>query len=182
MAASDTKPETEAPAAKAAGTPAAPPAAGGLHPLARLRGEMDRLFDEMLGSRRWPLSWAEDFGRMPLAGGHGLIDVKTDVSETEDAIEIVAEMPGVAEDEVEIELAGDLLTIKGEKKQESEEKKKDYYRCERSFGSFQRSFAVPESVDRDAVSADFDKGILRVTLPKKPEAKAAAKKIPVGKK
>ncbi len=181
MSASETNPNSDV-SRKPAEAPAHTAAGGMVHPLARLRGEMDRLFDEMLGGRRWPMSLVEDLGRPAPSSGNGLLEVKTDVSETEDAIEIVAEMPGVAEEDIGIELSGELLTIKGEKKQETEEKKKDYYRCERSFGSFQRSFAVPPSVDRDAIAADFDKGVLHVTMPKKPEAKGQAKKIPLGRK
>jgi HSP20 family protein len=71
------------------------------------------------------------------------------------------------------------LTIKGEKQEEKEEKKKDYYLHERHFGSFERSFDVPEGVDADKIEANFKKGVLTVTLPKKPEAQKPAKKIEV---
>jgi HSP20 family protein len=131
---------------------------------------MDRLFDDFWSGRRWPLA----------GEGPGGLEVRTDVAETEDAIEIAAEMPGVAESDVTVELSDGVLTVRGEKRQESEEKKKDRYRCERSYGSFQRAFAVPEAVDVDAIRAEFDKGVLRLTLPKKPEAKATARRIPVG--
>ncbi len=159
------------------------PATGMFYPLARLREDVDRLFDDVFSGRRWPLGRAaEEWGRVPSyfsVAGSGLIDVKMDISETPDAIEITAEMPGVGEEDVDIELTGGMLTIKGEKKQESEEKKKDYYRSERTYGSFQRSFGVPDSIDTDKIEARFDKGVLHVTLPKKPEAKAESKKIPV---
>jgi HSP20 family protein len=163
--------------------------AGGGHPLSRLRSDMDRLFEDFLG-RRWPALWGgplvgATMERMPSyfggAAGDGLIDVKMDIAETEDAIEITAEMPGVPEEDLDVELAGGVLTIRGEKKQSHEEKQKDFYRCERSYGSFQRAFGVPESVDAEKIEAMFDKGVLHVTLPKKAEAKAKAKKIPVGK-
>jgi len=71
------------------------------------------------------------------------------------------------------------MTIKGEKQEEKEEKKKDYYLHERSFGSFQRSFELPESVDPDNIEASFKKGVLTVTLPKKLEAQKLTKKIEV---
>ena len=80
---------------------------------------------------------------------------------------------------VEVKVANGVLTIKGEKNEEKEEKKKDYYLRERNFGSFERSFQVPDGVDRDKIEASFKKGVLTVTLPKKPEAQKAAKKIAV---
>ena len=157
---------------------------GMLYPLTRLREDVDRMFDDFFSGRRWPLGRAaEDWGRLPshfAVAGRGLIDVKLDISETPEAIEIAAEMPGVGEEDVEIELSGSVLTIKGEKTQQSEDKEKDYYRCERSYGSFQRSFGVPDSIDGDGIEAKFDKGVLHIVMPKKPEAKTEAKKIPVG--
>ena len=78
-----------------------------------------------------------------------------------------------------MKLAKDSLTIKGEKQEEKEEKKKDYYLHERHFGSFERTFRVPEGVDADKIAATFKKGVLTLTLPKKPEAQKPAKKIDV---
>ena len=81
--------------------------------------------------------------------------------------------------EMEVKLANGVLSIKGEKQEEKEEKQKDYYRRERSFGSFERSFQVPEGVDTDKIAASFKNGILSVTLPKSAEAQKQAKKIQV---
>ena len=83
------------------------------------------------------------------------------------------------EKNLEVKVADGNLIIKGEKQEEKEEKKKDYYLQERSFGSFQRSFELPESVDADKIEANFKKGVLTVKLPKKPQAQKAAKKIEV---
>ena len=83
------------------------------------------------------------------------------------------------EKNVEVKLINGVLTIKGEKQDDKEEKKKDYYMRERSFGSFQRSFQVPEGVDTDKIEANFKKGVLTVTLPKSAEAQKAEKKIAV---
>ena len=102
-----------------------------------------------------------------------------DVVEGEKAYEIAAELPGMDEKNVEVKVANGNLTIKGEKQQEKEEKKKDYYLHERHFGSFERSFAIPEGVDADKIQANFKKGVLTVTLPKKPEAQKPPKKIEV---
>jgi HSP20 family protein len=78
-----------------------------------------------------------------------------------------------------VKVADGTLTIKGEKQAEKEEKKKDYYLQERSFGAFERSFGLPEGVDADEIEANFKKAVLTVTLPKKPEAQKPAKKIEV---
>jgi len=102
-----------------------------------------------------------------------------DVSETDKAFEITVELPGMDEKNVEVKVSNSILTIKGEKQEEKEEKKKDYYRRERSFGSFERSFQVPEGVDADKIEANFKKGVLAVMLPKNPEAQKAEKKIAV---
>lgn len=83
------------------------------------------------------------------------------------------------EKDIEVKVANGGLTIKGEKQEEKEEKKKDYYLHERRFGSFERCFAIPEDVDADKIEAHFKKGVLTVTLPKKPEAQKAEKKIEV---
>ena len=93
--------------------------------------------------------------------------------------EITAELPGMDEKNVEVKLINGVLTIKGEKQDDKEEKKKDYYMRERSFGSFQRSFQVPEGVDTDKIEANFKKGVLTVTLPKSAETQKAEKKIAV---
>jgi len=88
-------------------------------------------------------------------------------------------LPGMDEKNIEVKVADGTLTIKGEKQEEKEEKKKDYYLRERSFGSFERSFAIPEGVDVDKIEASFKKGVLTLTLPKKPEAQKPAKKIDI---
>jgi HSP20 family protein len=88
-------------------------------------------------------------------------------------------LPGLDEKNIEVKLVNGSLTIKGEKKEEKEEKKKDYYLHERHFGSFERSFSVPDGVDSDKIEASFKKGVLIVTLPKKAEAQKPAKKIEI---
>jgi len=93
--------------------------------------------------------------------------------------EITAKLPGMDEKNIEVKVADGVLTIKGEKREEKEEKQKDYYLQERSFGSFERSFEVPETVETDKIEASFRKGVLTLTLPKKAEAQKPAKKIEV---
>lgn len=160
-------------------------------PLMDLRHRMDTLFDDFIhgwrvpGLRHQPRE-LDPFADLPsLSRLRGdLADVRFNVSDSEDAIEISAELPGMDEKDVDLSLSDGVLTINGEKKTESEEKKKDYYCMERQFGSFVRSFRVPDSVDDSKINASFDKGVLEVTLPKRPEAKAKAKakKISISKK
>ena len=102
-----------------------------------------------------------------------------DVSETDKAYEISAELAGMDEKNIDLKIANGVLTIRGEKQDEKEEKKKDYYMRERSYGSFERTFEVPEGVDTDKIEATFKKGVLTVTLPKNAEAQKPAKKIEV---
>jgi HSP20 family protein len=106
---------------------------------------------------------------------------RIDVSETDSEIKIEVEMPGVEEKDVEVVLSNGRLTIKGEKKQEKEEKKKDYHLVERSYGAFARSIGLPFEADPSKVQARFDKGVLTVTVPKPPDVKAKEKKIPISK-
>jgi HSP20 family protein len=102
-----------------------------------------------------------------------------DVTEDADAYTLTAELPGMAESDIEVALTDDMLTIKGEKKEGKETKDKNYYLSERNYGVFRRSFALPDGVDRDAIGAEFAKGVLTVKLPKAAEAKAEPKKIAV---
>jgi HSP20 family protein len=101
------------------------------------------------------------------------------IAETDKAYEITAELPGLDEKNIEVKLANGVLSIKGVKQEEKEEKEKDYYRRERSFGSFERSFQVSDDVEEDKIEASFKNGILLVILPKSAEAQKQAKKIEV---
>ena len=96
-------------------------------------------------------------------------------------IEIAAELPGVADNDVEVSLSDGVLTIKGEKKTKKEDQDKGYHLMERSYGSFLRSLAIPHDVDPDKVSASFDDGVLKVTLQKPPAAQSKTKKISLKK-
>jgi HSP20 family protein len=150
-------------------------------PFEGLRREVDRLFDDFDGG-----FWRSPFRR-------SAVDVEpfwqtetalgsvpaVDVTETDKAYEITAELPGMDEKDMEVKFANGVLTIKGEKQDEKEEKKQDYYLRERSFGSFQRTFQVPDGVDTGKIDASFKKGVLTVTLPKSTEAQKAEKKIAV---
>jgi HSP20 family protein len=111
-----------------------------------------------------------------------------DVVEEEDRFSVKVELPGVKEEDVNVSIAGDTLTIEGEKKAESEVKRKGYYYSETSYGSFSRSITIPSTIDTGRIEANYDKGVLEISLPKAPEVKpkkitvAAKKKEASGKK
>ena len=94
-----------------------------------------------------------------------------DIRETDEAYIVEADVPGIKREDVKIEVNDDVLTIKGERKVEQEENKKDYRRIERQYGSFRRSVSIPDGIQHDAVEAKFDDGVLRVTLPKREDTK-----------
>ena len=94
-----------------------------------------------------------------------------DISETEDAVEVKAELPGMDPKDIDVSLENGVLTIKGEKKFEDEQKKEDYHRIERSYGSFARSFRLPHEVDEAKVEATYKDGVLRLNLPKAESAR-----------
>ncbi|MBN1843138.1 MAG: Hsp20/alpha crystallin family protein [Deltaproteobacteria bacterium] len=127
--------------------------------LGSLRREADRLWNRFLGGRPFPRIFSEEWA--PSA----------DISETQDNLVIKADLPGLEAKDVDVSVSGDILTIKGEKKKEEEEKGEHFYHCERYCGSFQRSFRLPVDVQSDKIEATFDKGVLKITLPKAEEAK-----------
>lgn len=122
------------------------------------------------------------FGIMPswTRGGTGLGRLPSvDIAETNDEVTVTADLPGLDEKDIQVSLDGDILTLRGERKHEKEEKRKNYHRVERSYGSFVRSVALPEGIDRDNVKATFKKGVLQVSIAKLPGAKSASRHIPV---
>ena len=135
------------------------------HPLLTFQQEMNRLFDDFFGR-----SSVAPFGE--LGEGWGLFSPRVDVAETEKEIVVSAELPGLDDEDIDVSLSRDMLTITGEKKQEKEKKGRNYYRVERSYGSFRRSVPLPAEVDTGKVDAVFRKGVLTITLPKTAEAKA----------
>jgi HSP20 family protein len=137
-------------------------------PFLNLHRQMDRLFDDFT-------SGFGRFGNWPELSSTNLTPIM-DVTETEKEYEVTAELPGMEEKDVDITLTEGVLTIRGEKKSDHEEKGKDYRMVERSYGSFARSLQLPASVDPNAIKASLDKGVLKLSIPKK---MADVKKIPV---
>ncbi len=146
-----------------------------------LRRELDRQIDDFdHGAWRLPFRRTmfdvEPFWRRELTW---TATPAVDIVEKDNAYEITAELPGMDESNVDVKVANGMLTIKGEKTEEKEEKTKDSYLSERRYGAFQRQFSVPGGIDADKIEAVFKNGVLTVTLPKTPEAQIAEKKIAI---
>ena len=159
-------------------TPAPPKA---VDPWRSFRTEIDRLFDRFSSDLLWP-SFPRLFDDRSMFGFRPTFVAPApamDISEDADAYKLSAELPGMNEKEIEVAVTDGMLTLTWAKRQETERKDKDYYLSEREYGSFKRSFALPDSIDIDKISADIAKGVFTITLPKKQEAKAAAKKVEV---
>ena len=136
--------------------------------LMSLEDEISRFFDEFFGSRVPAQQQRE---------GSPAWVPRVDISETDDEIIVRADIPGMKKDDIKVTLADNVLTISGEKKIERDEKKENYHRVERVFGSFSRSFYIPTTVDPNKITAKYNNGVLEVRLPKKEEAKP--KEIPI---
>jgi HSP20 family protein len=155
-------------------------------PLATLREEIDNLFERF--SDDWPSlprlfgkGWTYPFADLERRVSFPKLELtpRVDVSESNEAYDIAVELPGMTEKDIELTLSDDSLTIKGEKKETREEKKKNYHVTERSYGSFQRTFRVPNGVDHNKVSASCSKGVLNISLPKTETAKKKKRSVNV---
>jgi HSP20 family protein len=142
-------------------------------PFQALRSEMDRLFEDFFGG-------TVGFPRnLPSLPAERALTPRLDVKENEKEIVVQADLPGIDEKDINLTLQNGILSLTGEKKSERDEKRENYHLMERSYGSFQRSIRLPEGIDEDRVQARFDKGVLTVTLPKRPELAKAQKKIEI---
>lgn len=151
-------------------------------PFHALRHEMDRMFDRF---------WRGGFGlpsfqRMfePEPSRHGetgfaFTTPAVDFCEDDKAFHLTAELPGLSEKDINVTLSGDMLTITGEKRDEREQKDKNYHWSERHFGSFRRMVQLPPHIDRDKIEANFKNGVLSLTMPKTSEAMQQQKRIEV---
>lgn len=133
-------------------------------PFYSLQREIDRSFEGMFGEQSQPA----ERGWYPTV----------DVAENEDAFLIKAESPGVSPEQVKLSMTNNVLTLYGEKRQEQEHKNQIYYRIERTYGTFQRSFTFPSTVDAEKITASYKDGVLTITLPKAEQAKP--RQIPIG--
>jgi HSP20 family protein len=138
-------------------------------PLITLRNQINRLFEDF-----WSAPWLARGGE-----GFGGFWPQVDVTETDKEVKVCAELPGVDAKDVDVSVENGTLIIRGEKKYEREENERGQYRMERSYGSFERSIALPAEVDEAKAKAEFKSGVLRLTLPKKAGAESRRKRIPV---
>jgi HSP20 family protein len=132
--------------------------------LSRVQDEMSRMVDDRLGLRA-----GESLGWTPA----------TDIYEDEEGLSLRFELAGVEPKDVDISFENGVLTLKGERKLEKEERKENYHRIERSYGAFTRSFSLPATVDAEKIRAESKNGVLSVLLPKKPEAKPKSIQVKV---
>jgi HSP20 family protein len=145
-------------------------------PFGALRSEMDRLFDSFMGGlptfpSMFEASRTRGFALMP----------SLDVKETDKEIVVEAELPGLDEKDVSLTMQNGVLIVQGEKNLEHEEEKENCHVMERRYGSFRRSLRIPDTVDEAKIEARFDKGVLKVTLPKRAEAASEQRKIEIKK-
>ena len=136
-------------------------------PFAQLQRRMNSVFEDFFGRSSSDLWGDATVEFLPLV----------DVTETGKEVRITAELPGLDEKDVEVTVTSNMLTIKGEKKVEKEEEEGDYHYSERRYGHFERTIALPQGIDTDNAEAKFKKGVLKVTIPKKPEAQSSRRKI-----
>ena len=142
------------------------------------RSDMDRLFDRFAHGFGLP-SLRSIADLEPPWRSFSFSAPPIDMSEDDKAYKVSAELPGLDAKDVQVSVSGDRLVLKGEKRQQQEEKNKNYYLSERTYGSFERSFELPVSVDRDKIAADFSKGVLTITMPKTAEVQQQQKKIEI---
>ena len=132
--------------------------------------EMNRMFHDFFrGGEGGDQGWASGTWTPPV-----------DIYETEDALVLTAMLPGVSKDDVTIEVHNNTLTLRGERKLDKEVKQDNYHRVERSYGAFSRSFTLPSVVDQGSIKAEYRDGVLKLTLPKREEAKPRQIQINVG--
>ncbi len=141
-------------------------------PFQSFRTEMDRLFDSFLGGVPSLRSSRHGFSEAQMTP-------TLDVKENEKEIVVKADLPGMDEKDINLTIHNGVLSLRGEKKSEHADERDNYHVMERSYGSFQRSIRLPETIDEDKAEARFDKGVLTVTLPKRPETVGAQKKIEI---
>jgi HSP20 family protein len=145
-------------------------------PFIEMRAEMDRIFDNFLGPTF--------FGRRPLVSRSepsGIGAPIVDIRENDKEFVFEAELPGIGEKDVQVTLRNGVLSLKGEKRSKRDEKRDTYHLVERNYGSFERSFRLPDSADEEKIAADFNNGVLRIVVPKRAEAIRTDKSIPIGK-
>jgi HSP20 family protein len=148
------------------------PVARGSNPITAFQDEVNKLFSDFFGDLSFP-RWSRDMEKA------FAVNTAVDVSENDKEYRISAEIPGMDAKDLQITAADGYITIRGEKREESEEEKKGYFRQERSYGEFQRVIALPDTANLEKAEANMSKGVLTVTIPKKAGAQSKERKIEV---
>ncbi len=146
---------------------------GGRDPLHSLWRGIDHLFEQVTSRSLTPPD--SEAGPLSALPAGGMVAPRVNIAESETAFEITAELPGIDKKDVRITLDHGLLTLSGEKRDSREDKTRDYYLSERSYGMFRRRFRIPEGIVEDKIKAEYDKGVLTVTLPKQKPGKGTDK-------
>lgn len=149
-----------------------------MHPVLQLHQQIDRLFDDAFRNFGMP-SFRSPLFEPPAWPGEAAFRPNLNVSSDDKNYQITLETPGMSASDLSIEVAGDVLTIQGQKQEEKENKDRHFYRIERSYGSFQRTLALPEDSDSDAIQAKLKDGVLELTIPRKSIPEHQVKKIPI---
>lgn len=146
-------------------------------PMLQIHRDIDQLFDQFF--RGWGLPQGGRFTPMVNFNADSLLKPRVDLSATDKKYLLTVEIPGVEEKDISVDISNNTMTIKGEKKLEKEDKDKNYYRIERSYGAFQRVLSLPEDVDQDGIKAGFKNGVLSITMPRKALPAGDAKKVEI---
>jgi len=156
------------------------PALSGSDSLMRMHQEMDRWFNDVVNAFGLPSRYA-GWPRNDLRSGEisRFYRPQLDVSGDDDRYEIALDVPGMNEDDLTLEIRGDVLVIKGQLEQSKEDRDKHYYRVERSFGSFQRTLSLPDDADVDQIVARLDRGVLRLEIPRVEAGNTEVRKISI---
>jgi len=153
---------------------------GGADSLMSLHREMDRWFDDAFRSFGMPWSRERLGSKLPsVANTPSFFQPRIDVAGDDNCYEISLDVPGLTESDLTLQVRDDVLTIKGQKEERKEEKGKQYYRVERSYGSFQRMLDLPDDANTDEIKAKLDKGVLRLVIPRRAGAEQDVKRITI---
>lgn len=142
------------------------------HDADQLHASVRRMFENPFAMLPAPFAFTESIGWLP----------PVEIAESESALTLTAELPGLDRKDVRVELDGDVLTLRGEKREERRENDRRYHLEERSYGAFQRAFTPPPAVDREKITAEFDRGVLTLHLPKSTDVRPRGREIPVAAK
>lgn len=151
------------------------------HPLVQMHQQVDRLFNNMLRGFGIPGLFDSSGAGLPVLSTSSWLRPSVDIAATDKQYTITIEVPGVEENDVSLELIDDSLIIRGEKKLEKEQKDKEFYRVERSYGSFRRVLSLPEDADRERIEARFKNGVLTIILTRRAQAQTAGRRIEIKK-